>query len=45
MKNGHEVDVVGLGLLASDWAQRREAMAQRLRDKGFDIPSAPSRAA
>jgi UDP-4-amino-4,6-dideoxy-N-acetyl-beta-L-altrosamine N-acetyltransferase len=45
MKDGHEVDVVGLGLLASDWADRREAMAQRLRDKGFDIPAAPSRAA
>ncbi|MBO9545090.1 UDP-4-amino-4,6-dideoxy-N-acetyl-beta-L-altrosamine N-acetyltransferase [Caulobacter sp.] len=45
MKNGHEVDVVGLGLLASDWATQREAMAQRLRDKGFDIPPAPSRAA
>lgn len=45
MKNGHEVDVVGLGLLAQDWAQRREAMAQRLRDKGFDIPAPPSQAA
>ncbi len=45
MKNGHEVDVVGLGLLASDWVQRREAMAQRLRDKGFDIPAATPRAA
>lgn len=45
MKNGHEVDVVGLGLLASDWAQRREAMAQRLRDKGYDISSTPPRAA
>jgi len=45
MKNGHEVDVVGMGLLASDWTLRREAMAQRLRDKGFDIPVAASRAA
>ena len=36
-KNGHEIDVVGLGILATDWAQRREAMAQRLRDKGFKV--------
>lgn len=45
MKGGHEVDVVGLGLLASDWAKRRDSMAQRLRDKGFDIPGALSRSA
>lgn len=40
-KGGHEIDVVGMGLLASDWAQRREAMAQRLRDKGYAIGAAP----
>ena len=45
MKQGHEVDVVGLGLLAADWAVRREAMAQRLRDRGFAIPSPPPQAA
>jgi UDP-4-amino-4,6-dideoxy-N-acetyl-beta-L-altrosamine N-acetyltransferase len=37
LKNGHEVDVVGMGLLARDWSYRREAMAQRLLDKGFQI--------
>lgn len=41
MKNGRRADVVGLGLLAADWGQRREAMAQRLRDKGYDIPALP----
>ncbi len=37
VKNGVHADVVGLGLLASDWVERRPAMAQRLRDKGFAI--------
>lgn len=45
VKGDHKVDVVGLGLLASDWAQRREAMAQRLRDKGYVIPTTPFDAA
>ena len=45
MKQGHEVDVVGLGLLSCDWAVRREAMAERLRGKGFEIPSQVHQAA
>lgn len=45
MKQGHEVDVIGLGLLAHDWAARREAMAERLRGKGFTIPSKVHQAA
>jgi UDP-4-amino-4,6-dideoxy-N-acetyl-beta-L-altrosamine N-acetyltransferase len=36
-KGGAAFDVVGLGLLASDWAAVRPACAQRLRDKGFEI--------
>jgi len=39
VKNGEAVDVLGLGLLAEDWAPRREEMAARLRAKGFAIPS------
>lgn len=31
------VDVLGLGLLKADWEARREAMARRLRDKGFVV--------
>lgn len=42
LKGGRKVDVVGLGLLASDWARHRPAMAQRLRDKGYAIPEAAS---
>jgi UDP-4-amino-4,6-dideoxy-N-acetyl-beta-L-altrosamine N-acetyltransferase len=37
VKQGHEVDVIGLGLLASDWALRRDAMAERLRAKGYAV--------
>ncbi|MDO9471965.1 MAG: UDP-4-amino-4,6-dideoxy-N-acetyl-beta-L-altrosamine N-acetyltransferase [Caulobacter sp.] len=37
IKNGERVDVIGLGLLAEDWALRRDEMADRLRDRGFDI--------
>jgi UDP-4-amino-4,6-dideoxy-N-acetyl-beta-L-altrosamine N-acetyltransferase len=37
-KQGRPVDVVGLGLLASDWAEVRPASVERLRAKGFDIP-------
>ena len=36
-KNGQPTDVLGLGLLASDWADRREASAARLRARGFAI--------
>lgn len=38
VKNGQPIDVVGLGLLARDWAERREAMAERLRAKGYAPP-------
>lgn len=36
-KDGKPVDVVGLGLLASDWAEARPRSVERLRAKGFDI--------
>ncbi|MDO8902566.1 MAG: UDP-4-amino-4,6-dideoxy-N-acetyl-beta-L-altrosamine N-acetyltransferase [Phenylobacterium sp.] len=34
-KNGEPRDVVGLGLLAADWATVREASRERLRGKGY----------
>ena len=37
-KDGVLTDVLGLGLLAADWAERREASAARLRARGFEIP-------
>lgn len=37
IKNGEPVDVIGLGLLAEDWAARRGDMADRLRARGFVI--------
>ena len=37
MKAGAPADVVGLGLLAADWAARREASRERLRGRGFDV--------
>jgi UDP-4-amino-4,6-dideoxy-N-acetyl-beta-L-altrosamine N-acetyltransferase len=37
MKNGERADVVGLGLLASDWTDRREASRERLRGRGFEV--------
>lgn len=36
-KNGEPRDVVGLGLLAEDWAQVRPKSLDRLRAKGFDL--------
>lgn len=36
-KNGEPRDVVGLGLLAQDWAAAREASRERLRAKGYDL--------
>lgn len=36
-KNGEPQDVVGLGLLAADWAEVRPASLERLRQKGFDL--------
>ena len=35
-KAGRFQDVVGLGLLADDWAKARPACAERLADKGYD---------
>ena len=37
VKQGEAMDVIGLGLLAEEWRARRGEMAQRLRDKGFDV--------
>lgn len=37
VKNGERVDVIGLGLLADDWAARRGEMADRLRARGFAV--------
>lgn len=36
-KGGAAHDVVGLALLAADWAKVREASVTRLRDRGFEI--------
>lgn len=38
VKNGEPQDVLGLGLLAEEWRERRPAMAERLRRAGFHIP-------
>jgi len=37
IKNGAPADVIGLGLLAQDWAARREASRTRLLAKGFTV--------
>jgi RimJ/RimL family protein N-acetyltransferase len=37
-KDGAPADVVGLGMLASDWAAARAASRQRLVSRGFDLP-------
>lgn len=39
IKGGRPADVVGLGLLARDWMEKREDMATRLRGKGYDLPA------
>lgn len=36
-KAGAPLDVVGLGLLAEDWAAQRPESLRRLREKGFDL--------
>jgi UDP-4-amino-4,6-dideoxy-N-acetyl-beta-L-altrosamine N-acetyltransferase len=36
-KQGRPRDVVGLGMLASDWARQRPAAADRLAARGFDL--------
>jgi UDP-4-amino-4,6-dideoxy-N-acetyl-beta-L-altrosamine N-acetyltransferase len=38
-KDGAPADVVGLGLLASDWANAREASRARLTARGFELPA------
>jgi UDP-4-amino-4,6-dideoxy-N-acetyl-beta-L-altrosamine N-acetyltransferase len=37
VKDGAPADVVGLGMLASDWAAQREASRERLRGRGFEV--------
>ena len=37
-KDGLPADVVGLGLLKSDWAKTRAASRTRLTARGFDLP-------
>jgi UDP-4-amino-4,6-dideoxy-N-acetyl-beta-L-altrosamine N-acetyltransferase len=37
LKHGAPQDVVGLGLLAADWAARREASRERLKSRGFAV--------
>lgn len=39
IKGGRPADVVGLGLLARDWAGKRDDMAARLRAKGYALPA------
>lgn len=36
-KGGKAVDVVGLGLIASDWIEQRPVSMNRLERKGFDL--------
>jgi UDP-4-amino-4,6-dideoxy-N-acetyl-beta-L-altrosamine N-acetyltransferase len=38
-KDGSPADVVGLGLLASNWAVVRAASRERLVSRGFDLPA------
>jgi UDP-4-amino-4,6-dideoxy-N-acetyl-beta-L-altrosamine N-acetyltransferase len=40
IKAGQPVDVIGLGLLAEDWAAARPAMTERLAGMGFDLAQA-----
>ena len=37
IKDGAPADVVGLGLLAADWAARRESSRERLKVRGFEV--------
>ena len=39
IKARKRVDVLGLGLLAADWAARCPAMAERLRARGYEPPA------
>ncbi|MBS0334355.1 MAG: UDP-4-amino-4,6-dideoxy-N-acetyl-beta-L-altrosamine N-acetyltransferase [Proteobacteria bacterium] len=38
VKDGAPADVVGLGLLAAEWAAQRAASRERLIGRGFDLP-------
>jgi UDP-4-amino-4,6-dideoxy-N-acetyl-beta-L-altrosamine N-acetyltransferase len=38
-KDGAPADVVGLGMLASDWAGARAGSRERLVSRGFDLPA------
>jgi len=38
VKDGAPQDVLGLGILAPEWRERRPAMAERLKSKGFEPP-------
>jgi UDP-4-amino-4,6-dideoxy-N-acetyl-beta-L-altrosamine N-acetyltransferase len=38
-KGGQPADVVGLGMLASDWALARDASRARLASRGFELPA------
>jgi UDP-4-amino-4,6-dideoxy-N-acetyl-beta-L-altrosamine N-acetyltransferase len=38
-KDGQAADVVGLGLVRSDWAVARTASRERLVSRGFDLPA------
>jgi UDP-4-amino-4,6-dideoxy-N-acetyl-beta-L-altrosamine N-acetyltransferase len=38
LKDGARQDVLGLGILAAEWRERRPAMADRLRARGFEPP-------
>jgi RimJ/RimL family protein N-acetyltransferase len=37
IKDGAPSDVVGLGMTAKDWAERREASRERLKGRGFEV--------
>jgi UDP-4-amino-4,6-dideoxy-N-acetyl-beta-L-altrosamine N-acetyltransferase len=38
-KDGAPQDVLGLGILAGEWRERRPLMAERLREKDFQVPA------
>jgi UDP-4-amino-4,6-dideoxy-N-acetyl-beta-L-altrosamine N-acetyltransferase len=38
IKEGEPVDVLGLGMLETDWRVKREEMAERLKARGFEPP-------
>ena len=40
LKDGAWQDVLGLGILEDEWRERRPAMAERLKAKGFEPPGA-----